>query len=134
MKKFTNFIFVLIILITLCGCRGNNEDPGTNPDKGVTPTHDFSVDAYLQDNAIFPQNEEFVISGVSENGVLLKVDIYDEKDSLIKTASSSRFFSVSFLLSSTPTIRSFNGIITLAQTTGPASGPRPTSSTPAIYL
>ena len=87
MKKFTNFIFVLIILITLCGCRGNNEDPGTNPDKGVTPTHDFSVDAYLQDNAIFPQNEEFVISGVSENGVLLKVDIYDEKDSLIKTAS-----------------------------------------------
>lgn len=86
MKKFTNLIFILITFIALWGCTVD-DDPSTDNEKGVTPTHDFSVTSYLQDNAVFPQNSEFVINGISENGVLLKVDIYDEKDALIKTAS-----------------------------------------------
>ena len=88
MKKFANFIFTfIIIVIFLFGCRGNDDPPIVNNEKGITPTHDFSVNAYLQDNAVYPQNEEFTISGISENGVLLKVDIFDETNSLIKTAS-----------------------------------------------
>ena len=86
MKKFTNLVFILITFVLLWGCTGN-DTPSTDNEKGITPTHDFSVGSYLQDNAVFPQNTEFVINGISENGVLLKVDIFDENGSLIKTAS-----------------------------------------------
>ncbi len=85
MKKLTNLIIILITFILLVGCNQPNDD---NPvDNGIKPTHDFTVCNYLKDNAVFLQNKEFVISGVSENGVLLKIDIYDQNGSLINTAS-----------------------------------------------
>ena len=46
----------------------------------------------------------------------------------------SRFFSDIFLESFTPSIKESFGIITQPTTTGPASGPLPASSIPAIYL
>ena len=48
--------------------------------------------------------------------------------------SSSRCASVSTLLSSTPSKCTSDGTTTAAATTGPASGPRPASSTPATRL
>ncbi len=54
--------------------------------------------------------------------------------SLIESKSSSLFFSESFLESSTPRTSKSSGRTTQAVTTGPASGPLPTSSTPAIYV
>jgi hypothetical protein len=53
---------------------------------------------------------------------------------LIWAASSFRLFALSFLESSTPAINAFRGKTTAAATTGPAIGPRPTSSIPAMYL
>lgn len=86
MKKISNFLIVFILMIFLIACDRTNE--GNNKvEQGVTPTHDFTVCDYLKDNAVFLQNKEFVISGKSENGVLLKIDIFDENGSLINTAS-----------------------------------------------
>ncbi len=48
------------------------------------------------------------------------------------SAARSRSAAVRHLLSSTPGIRQWQSRITAAATTGPASEPRPTSSTPAI--
>ena len=87
MKKMASFFVILIMFSFVWGCSRPSEIPGKENEKGAIPTHDFSVEPYLQDNAIFPQNSEFTISGLSENGVLLKVDIYDQNDALIKTAS-----------------------------------------------
>src|SRR6476661_7487157 len=53
--------------------------------------------------------------------------------SVIRAASFSRSAAVSFLESSTPRMARASGGMTTAQaTTGPARGPRPTSSTPAM--
>src|SRR5690349_23444082 len=53
--------------------------------------------------------------------------------SRILAASSTRIFAVSFFESSTPRIARWSGgMMTAHATTGPASGSRPTSSTPAI--
>lgn len=86
MKKTMNLLLVLIYTFFLFGCN-NNPDVGGKPDQGIVPTHDFSVNSYLQSNAVYLQKEEFEINGKSENGVLIKADIYDENESLIKTAS-----------------------------------------------
>src|SRR5437870_4319305 len=50
---------------------------------------------------------------------------------LIRAAASSRAMGVSFLESSIPMTSKRRGNMTAAATTGPASGPRPASSTPA---
>ena len=86
MRKISNLLIVFVLILFLVAC--NRPDPDIdNVDKGITPTHDFTVCDYLKDNAVFLQNKEFVISGKSENGVLLKIDIFDQNGSLINTAS-----------------------------------------------
>ena len=54
--------------------------------------------------------------------------------SFIMSKSSSRFFSLSFLESFTPSIIWSGLSITAAAHTGPASGPLPASSTPHMLL
>ena len=85
MKKILKPL-LLILLITLTACN-TTTPPGTTDDPGVIPTHDFTVNNYLQDNAVFLQKEEFVISGISEKDVLIKLEIYDDKDTIVNTAS-----------------------------------------------
>ena len=53
----------------------------------------------------------------------------------MSAASRSRSSGFNFLLSSMPSMSSPSpsGMMTAAHTTGPASGPRPTSSAPAMY-
>ena len=53
---------------------------------------------------------------------------------IIKSYNFSLFFSETFLESFTPSIIESGGIITPATTTGPANGPLPASSIPAIYF
>ena len=52
--------------------------------------------------------------------------------SLIRGARASRFFAVNFFESASPSIGRSGSRITAAAQTGPASGPRPASSTPAV--
>jgi hypothetical protein len=59
---------------------------------------------------------------------------YDKDFSMIIGKISSRSFSLSFLESFTFSIKVSGEKITAAATTGPASGPLPASSTPAINL
>ena len=86
MKKIANFLFIISICLFLVACHHDGNDIIIQ-ETGATPTHDFSVCNYLKDNAVFSQNQEFVISGVSENGVLIKVEIYNQDGSMILAAS-----------------------------------------------
>ncbi len=53
-------------------------------------------------------------------------------EAAISSKSSSRLWGVSFFESSSPSMNIPAGRITAAASTGPARGPRPASSTPAI--
>ena len=60
--------------------------------------------------------------------------LYDTARAVMMSNRASRFFSVSFLESFRPEMSSSRGRMTAAAYTGPASGPRPASSTPQIRL
>lgn len=74
-------LFLLIILnaLVLTAC--------VPTDDGVTPTHDFSINEYYQDNCIILHNENFIINGESEPGVLLTAELFNELDKKVEHTS-----------------------------------------------
>ena len=51
---------------------------------GKEPTIDFTYNDYFADNMILPQKKNFTICGTSEEGVLLKAILYDDKGYVVQ--------------------------------------------------
>ena len=66
----------------------------------------------------------------SISSTVAKATLYCSASRQMTSNSASRRFSVSFFESSRPGITRSRGSVTAAAHTGPASGPRPASSTP----
>ena len=69
------FVSIFMFFIIGCSLKTNND--------GVKPTKEFTLLSYYSDNMIFQQNEDFQISGISEEGVIIKASLYNEEDELV---------------------------------------------------
>lgn len=78
-KKIIIIIFIIVSGF-LVGC---NIPTIPIPDKGVKPTKPFVVDDYFTSNAVFQQKKDIRLTGVSEEGVVLKATLYNNKSRII---------------------------------------------------
>ena len=71
---FLSFIFILFIT----GCINKVKIP-----VGVKPTKEFTVYSYINDDGIYQASSKLVLSGLSEEGVVIVCSLYDKKGNLI---------------------------------------------------
>lgn len=74
MKKIFTIFVCFFILIFITGCIQKIKIP-----LGVKPTKEFTIYDYIQDDAIFQASSELVLSGTSEEGVVIVATLYDNK-------------------------------------------------------
>lgn len=82
MIKKIEIVFIILLTFVIIGC---SIDSGN---EGVLPKEEFTLLEYYSDNMVFQQNEDFKIIGKSEEGVVLKASLYNEKDELIVKSES----------------------------------------------
>ena len=78
-KIFIIISFIFVIFIT--GCINKVKIP-----VGVKPTKEFSIYSYINDDAIYQASSKLVVSGTSEEGVVIVSSLYDKKGNLINEA------------------------------------------------
>ena len=71
---FLSFIFMLFI----SGCINRVKIP-----VGIKPTKNFTVNSYINDDGIYQASSKLVLSGFSEEGVVIVSSLYDKKGNLI---------------------------------------------------
>ena len=79
MRRFSFILCLTLLGLLLVACVQPIQSPiGKNPTKPFILT-----DQYLTDGAFFQQKENLVISGTSEEGVVIVATLYDENNRLI---------------------------------------------------
>ena len=78
MRKKILLIICFIFVIFVTGCINKVKIP-----VGVKPSKEFTVFSYINDDAIFQASSELIITGLSEEGVVIVCSIYDKKGNLI---------------------------------------------------
>ena len=71
---FSSLIFMLFIT----GCISKVKIP-----VGVKPTKEFTVHSYINDDGVYQASSELILSGLSEEGVVIVCSLYDKKGNLI---------------------------------------------------
>lgn len=78
MKRIFSIIAIIFIFLITMSCTNV-----TNND--VMPKEKFTVDSYIENNALFEENSKLVISGTSEPGVVIEALIYDKNERVVSS-------------------------------------------------
>lgn len=76
MRKFI-YIFMFFTSLFLISCEQHKEPLGTKP------TKPFTINEYLGDNAVYKSSSTLNLNGISEDGVIIKVELINQNDKVI---------------------------------------------------